>query len=85
VDAIARIKLARMTKTATLVFIQCNRCGHKAQRTVPCVPLPPEAKLRCSNCANRDRSLIKVWSTAGSSSARIVSFPKGKRSPSPGR
>jgi hypothetical protein len=81
VEAAARFKLARMTQTATLVFIECQRCGRKAQRTVPHLPLPPEARLRCSNCSNRDRSLIKVWSTAGSSSARIVSFPKGKRTP----
>jgi hypothetical protein len=34
------------------------------------LPLPPEARWRCSNCGNRDKGLIKVWHTGGSSSAR---------------
>ena len=38
-----------------------------------------EARWRCSLCANRDSRSIKVWHTGGSSAARIVSFPKGKR------
>jgi len=64
-------------KTST-IFIECRRCGHKAQREVA-LPLPPEARWRCRNCSNRDRASIKVWHTGGSSSARIVSFPRGKR------
>jgi hypothetical protein len=43
------------------------------------LPLPAGARFRCSNCDNRDPGLIKVWHTGGSSSARIVSFPKGKK------
>jgi Zn ribbon nucleic-acid-binding protein len=64
-------------KTSTL-FIECRRCGHKAQRQVP-LPLPAEARWRCGNCSNREQDSIKVWHTGGSSSARIVSFPRGKR------
>jgi predicted nucleic-acid-binding Zn-ribbon protein len=66
-------------KTATL-FIECRRCGHKGQREVTQLPLPPEARWRCSSCSNREAGSIKVWHTGGSSSARIISFPKGKRS-----
>lgn len=65
-------------QTATL-FIECRRCGHKAQREVTQIPLPAGARFRCSICFNRDRDRIKVWHTGGSSSARIVSFPRGKR------
>jgi len=67
--------MLRQTRT---IFIECRRCGHKAQREVAQLPLPPEARWRCSNCGNRERASIKVWSTGGSSSARIVSFPRGK-------
>ena len=44
------------------------------------LPLPAGARFRCSQCLNREPQSIKVWHTGGSSSARIVSFPKGKRS-----
>ena len=64
-------------KTSTL-FIECRRCRHKAQREVS-LPLPPEARWRCGHCGNRERDGIKVWHTGGSSSARIVSFPRGNR------
>lgn len=64
--------------TATL-FIECRRCGHKAQLEVTQLPLPAGARFRCSNCTNRERESIKVWHTGGSSSARIVSFPRGTR------
>ena len=50
-----------------------------AQREVTELPLPAGARFRCSACGNRDPHLIKVWHTGGSSSARIVSFPRGKR------
>jgi len=62
--------------TAT-VFIECRRCGHKGQREVSELPLPPEARWRCSACGNRERDSIKMWHTGGSSAARIVSFPRG--------
>jgi len=67
-------------KTTATLFIECQRCGHKGQREVSQLPLPAEARWRCSNCSNRDKSSIKVWHTGGSSAARIISFPKGKRS-----
>jgi hypothetical protein len=70
--------LCRMARPTTTIFIECRRCGHKAQREVD-LPLPPEARWRCKTCNNRDRASIKVWHTGGSSSARIVSFPKGLR------
>jgi len=70
--------LARMARPTTTIFIECQRCRHKAQREVE-LPLPPEARWRCRNCSNRDRAAIKVWHTGGSSSARVVSFPKGTR------
>jgi hypothetical protein len=69
--------MARNTQT---IFIECRRCGHKAQREVTQLELPAGARWRCTNCRNREQSLIKVWHTGGSSSARIVSFPKGKGS-----
>jgi hypothetical protein len=68
-----------MGKHTATIFIECRRCGHKAQREVTQIPLPAGARFRCSACSNRDRDAIKVWHTGGSSSARIVSFPKGKR------
>ena len=68
-----------MARGAETIFIECRRCGHKAQREVTQLPLPAGARFRCSNCRNRDPQLIKTWHTGGSSSARIVSFPKGKR------
>jgi hypothetical protein len=66
-----------MPKNTATVFIECRRCGHKGQREVPRLPLPPEARWRCSACGNRERGAIKMWHTGGSSSARIVSFPRG--------
>jgi hypothetical protein len=69
-----------MARGAETIFIECRRCGHKAQREVTQLPLPAGARFRCSSCRNRDPGMIKVWHTGGSSSARIVSFPKGKRS-----
>ena len=71
--------LRGMARGSHTVFIECQRCGHKGQREVDFWPLPAEANWRCSLCANRDSRSIKVWHTGGSSSARIVSFPKGKR------
>lgn len=68
-----------MARGSTTLFIECRRCGHKAQREVTQLPLPAGARFRCSNCKNREPGLIKVWHTGGSSSARIVSFPKGTR------
>jgi len=68
-----------MPKSTATVFIECGRCGHKGQREVSQLPLPAEARWRCSNCRNREPGAIRVWHTGGSSSARIVSFPKGKR------
>jgi hypothetical protein len=68
-----------MARGAETIFIECRRCGHKAQREVTQLPLPAGARFRCSRCENREPGLIKVWHTGGSSSARIVSFPKGKR------
>jgi transcription elongation factor Elf1 len=68
-----------MARGASTLFIECRRCGHKAQREVTQLPLPAGAKFRCTICRNRESSQIKVWHTGGSSSARIVSFPKGKR------
>jgi hypothetical protein len=68
-----------MPKSTATLFIECRRCGHKAQREVSQLPLPAGARFRCTGCRNREQSLIKVWHTGGSSSARIVSFPKGKR------
>jgi len=59
-----------MARKSTTLFIECRRCGHKSQREVAQLPLPPEARWRCSNCGNRDKGLIKVWHTGGSSSAR---------------
>jgi len=64
--------------TATL-FVECRRCGRKAQREVTELPLPAGARWRCTNCGNRDPATIKVWHIGGSSSARIISFPRGKR------
>lgn len=69
-----------MARGAQTLFIECRRCGHKAQREVTQLPLPAGALFRCSKCLNRDPKLIKSWHTGGSSSARIVSFPRGKRS-----
>jgi transposase-like protein len=69
-----------MPKTTATIFIECRRCGHKAQREVSQLELPAGARWRCTHCRNRAQDLIKVWHTGGSSSARIVSFPKGKRS-----
>lgn len=68
-----------MARGAETIFIECQRCWHKAQREVTGLPLPAGARFRCSACGNRDPHLIKVWHTGGSSSARIVSFPRGKR------
>jgi len=68
-----------MARGSITVFVECRRCGHKAQREVAFLPLPAEARWRCSNCQNRDPTSIKAWHTGGSSSARIISFPKGKR------
>jgi hypothetical protein len=68
-----------MAKGSHTVFIECRRCGHKGQREVAFLPLPAEARWRCSNCQNREPASIKVWNTGGSSSARIISFPKGNR------
>ena len=68
-----------MARGSATVFIECRRCGHKSQREVTQLPLPAGARFRCSNCDNREPGLIKVWHTGGSSSARIVSFPKGTR------
>jgi len=69
-----------MGKPTATIFIECRRCGHKAQKEVAQLDLPAGARFRCTNCRNREPALIKVWHTGGSSSARIVSFPKGKRS-----
>ena len=60
-----------MARGAETIFIECRRCGHKAQREVTQWPLPAGARFRCSNCANREPGLIKVWHTRGSSSARV--------------
>jgi len=68
-----------MAKGAHTIFIECRRCGHKGQREVAFLPLPASARWRCSNCQNREPGTIKVWHTGGSSSSRIISFPKGKR------
>lgn len=70
-----------MARGAETLFIECQRCGHKSQREVTQLPLPAGARFRCTLCGNRERELIKVWHTGGSSSARIVSFPRGKRAP----
>jgi hypothetical protein len=83
VDIVSQSTLGGMVRGATTVFIECRRCGHKGQREVADFPLPPEARWRCSQCLNRDSATIKVWHTGGSSSARIVSFPKGKRQQRP--
>jgi predicted nucleic-acid-binding Zn-ribbon protein len=68
-----------MARGQATIFIECRKCGHKAQREVTELPLPAGARFRCTMCRNRESSQIKVWHTGGSSSARIVSFPKGKR------
>jgi hypothetical protein len=68
-----------MPKKTTTLFVECSRCGHKAQREVADLPLPPGVRWRCTFCNNRDPGSIKVWHTGGSSSARIVSFPRGHR------
>jgi len=67
-----------MARQISTIFIECRRCGHKAQRDLA-LPLPAEARWRCGHCSNRDKATIKVWHTGGSSSARIVSFPRGHR------
>jgi len=69
-----------MPKTTATLFIECRRCGHKGQREVSQLPLPAGARWRCTQCNNREAGSIKVWHTGGSSAARIISFPKGKRS-----
>jgi hypothetical protein len=69
-----------MGKQTATIFIECRRCGHKAQKEVTQLELPAGARFRCTHCRNREPGLIKVWHTGGSSSARIVSFPRGKRS-----
>jgi DNA-directed RNA polymerase subunit RPC12/RpoP len=69
-----------MPKTTATLFVECQRCGHKGQREVTQLPLPADARWRCTNCSNRDSKSIKVWHTGGSSAARIISFPRGKRS-----
>ena len=61
-----------------ILFIECQRCHHKSQREVPFLPLPAGARFRCSACGNRDSSSIRAWTTGASSSARVISFPKGK-------
>ena len=68
-----------MARGSHTIFVECQRCRHKGQREVTDWPLPAEARWRCTMCSNRDMGLIKVWHTGGSSAARIVSFPKGKR------
>jgi hypothetical protein len=68
-----------MARGSVTVFVECQRCGHKGQREVAFWPLPADAHWRCSLCTNRDSRSIKVWHTGGSSAARIISFPKGKR------
>lgn len=68
-----------MGKQTATIFIECRRCGHKAQKEVMQLDLPAGARFRCTRCRNREPGLIKVWHTGGSSSARIVSFPRGKR------
>lgn len=68
-----------MSRGAQTLFIECQRCRHKAQREVTALPLPAGARFRCSLCGNREPTLIKVWHSGGSSSARIVSFPRGTR------
>lgn len=68
-----------MGKQTATIFIECRRCGHKAQKQVTQLDLPAGARFRCTNCRNGEPGLIKVWHTGGSSSARIVSFPRGKR------
>ncbi len=60
-----------MPKVTATLFIECRRCGHKAQREVTQLPLPAGARFRCSNCSNREPTSIKVWHTGGSSSARM--------------
>jgi hypothetical protein len=67
--AVRHLCFAGMARPTTTIFIECRRCGHKAQREVD-LPLPPEARWRCKTCNNRDRASIKVWHTGGSSSAR---------------
>jgi hypothetical protein len=69
-----------MPKTTATLFIECRRCGHKGQREVSQLPLPAGARWRCTSCNNREAGSIKVWHTGGASAARIISFPKGKRS-----
>jgi predicted nucleic-acid-binding Zn-ribbon protein len=69
-----------MPKNTVTLFIECRRCGHKGQREVAQLPLPAGARWRCTRCMNREAGSIKVWHTGGSSAARIISFPKGKRS-----
>jgi len=59
-----------MAHKSITLFIECRRCGHKAQREVNHLPLPAGARWRCTNCGNRDAASIKVWHTGGSSSAR---------------
>ena len=68
-----------MATRREILFLECQRCHHKSQREVPFLPLPAGARFRCSGCGNRDTAHIRVWTTGGSSAARVISFPKGLR------
>jgi hypothetical protein len=68
-----------MVSRREILFLECQRCRHKSQREVPFLPLPAGARFRCSACGNRDAASIRSWTTGGSSAARVISFPKGKR------
>jgi hypothetical protein len=69
-----------MPRHTDIIFIECQRCRHKAQRTVPGLPLPAGARFRCSRCHNREQATIKVWHTGGSSAALVAqSSFSGKR------
>jgi hypothetical protein len=61
-----------MAQKREIIFIECQRCHHKSQREVAFLPLPAEARFRCSICGNREKDGIRIWHTGGSSSMRVL-------------
>jgi hypothetical protein len=73
---VSQSTLGGMAKGSQTIFIECRRCGHKGQREVVFLPLPLEARWRCSACQNREPT-IKMGIRRRP--RRASSFPKGNR------
>ena len=44
----ASVMAGTTTKKTATIFIECRRCGHKAQKEVTQLELPAGARWRCS-------------------------------------